>query len=803
MNAFSLLTLYRSLVRHKLYAALNIGGLAVGIAVFIVLGLYVRFETSYEEWLPHHDQVYLVQTDWRIDGSPFNGTYPGTMGGLLEEMREDFPGVVGTRIAPQAVNVIRDGIGIPENGAQVDPQFFQVFELPMIEGNGPAALASPSTVLIDQDMARKYFGSSNPVGQAMTMTLDGVTGTYRVAGVFQTLPKTSELEFQMLFPLPAKVTSDYWHHWGSTSLFTYLRFPTPDAAKAFEARMPAFINRRGKADMGPNAVSQIMLPLLPITSDHLTPSGKQAASLGQTVVTMGVVGLVTLLIAIVNYINLATARAGLRAREVAMRKVLGANRAALMRQFIGEAVLTVALAALIGLALAELSLPWLNAAADMSLKIPYEVAVPALAALVVLVGTGAGLYPAVLLSRFPAASVLASARAPGGGRAGARVRSVLVVFQFALAIAFMVGTIVLGAQTAHMRNADIGFNRDGLIVVKSMIQADPSQRQALLAAWHDLPMIRSMTLSDSNAGGSGNNNANSVAVPGQPGDGPSLRQIQVGPDFFKTYGTKLIAGRLFDNAHGADDMIQHKDGVPASIVISRKAVATLGFASPEAAVGKTVGNGKYPLTIVGVVEDMRFFSPRLPIDPTYYTYRSRMEEYAVATLRYNGDLRTAMDAVKGSWLQIAPKIPFDADSADQRLAELYKSDDHAARLFTIGAALAVLIGCVGLWGLASFNTARRVKEIGIRKTLGASSRDVVLLLVGQFLRPVLIANVIAWPLAWVVLRKWLAGFDDPIALSPLYFLAATLLSLLIATLTVAMQSLRAARATPAWALRHE
>lgn len=803
MNRFALLTLYRSLARHKLYGALNIGGLAVGIAVFLVLGLYVRFETSFEKWIPGYQQVYLVQTEWRIENSPFSGAYPATMGGLLEEMREDFPGLTGTRVSPAAINVIRSGVGIKERGAQVDTSFFDLFPLTMIRGEGAATLKDPSSILIDEELAGKYFGSSNPVGQVLTVSIDGETGPHRIGGVFKNLPKETDFDFHMLSALPAKVDADYWHHWGSSSLYTYLRFPTPDAAKAFEAKLPDFINRRGKADLGQNPTDTVLLPLLPLADQHLTPQGQEAASLQQTVITMGLVGLLTLLIAIVNYVNLATARAGLRAREVAMRKVLGANRSSLVRQFIGEAVLLVGLSALIGLVLTELGLPWLNAMADMSLTVPYAIVVPALAVLTVLVGIGAGLYPAVLLSRFPAASVLASSRAPGGGRAGARVRAVLVLFQFTLAIAFIVGTIVLSAQTAHLRDTDPGFQRDGLIVVRSMSETDPVQSQALLAAWRSLPMIRSVTLADSNAGGSGNNNANTLAIPGRPGPGPSLRQIQVTPDFFETYGATLLAGRLFDKAHGADDISQHKDGVVANIIISRKAVSTLGFSSPQAAIGQHVGGGRYPYEIVGVVEDMRFFSPRVPIDATYYTYQVNRDDFSVATLRYEGDLRAALDEVKRVWLQTAPQIPFDAASADERMANLYKSDDHAARLFTIGAVLAMMISCVGLWGLASFNTARRIKEIGIRKTLGASSLDIVRLLVRQFLGPVLLANLFAWPLAWLVLKRWLAGFDDAIALSPLYFLTATVLALLIAVLTVIAQSLRAARAAPAWALRHE
>ncbi|RIV82175.1 transporter [Aurantiacibacter xanthus] len=806
MNTFSLLRLYRSLTRHKLYSVLNIGSLAVGIAVFLVLGLYVRFETSFEKWLPDHDKIYLVQTIWHIEDSPFNGAFPNTMGGLLEQIREDFPGTVGTRIMPTPINVIRNGVGIEEQGAQVDPEFFDVFALPMVAGNGPATLNSPSGVLIDQDTAEKYFGTLDAVGQTLTLTtgVDGKTGTYTVGGVFQNLPENTDLNFKVLGQLPAVQTAPWWYRWGSTSLFTYLRFPTPAAAQAFNAKLDGFVNRRGMKDLGPETPTKWQqLAVLPITAAHLTPAGGQAASLSQSVIAMGVVGVIALLIAMVNYINLATARAGLRAREVAMSKVLGANRNVLIRQFIGEAVLLVALAALVGLSLAELALPWINAATEMSLAIPYALAVPALAVLALVVGIAAGFYPAVLLARYPAASVLASARAPGGGRAGARVRELLVMFQFALAISFMVGTLVLAAQTAHVRSADVGFKRDGLIVVRSMTQAEPEQIQALTAGWRALPMIHSLTLADNSAGGSGTNNANSIEIPGQPGPGPSLQQIVVGPDFFRTYGARLLAGREFDLAHGADDFANRKDGVPVSIVINRMGASALGFASPEAAVGKTVGKGNRTFTIIGVIDNMRFLSPRDATTATYYSFTARMDEYATATLRYSGDLRTAMDAVKGTWLQVAPQVPFDASSADQRLAELYKSDEQATRLFTIGAVLAVLIGCVGLWGLASFNTVRRVKEIGIRKTLGASTRDIVLLLVGQFLRPVVIANLIAWPLAWVALRNWLAGFSDPVVLSPLYFVAASVLALLIAALTVSVQSLRAARAIPAWALRHD
>lgn len=798
MNRFALVSLYRSLTRHRLYAALNIGGLAVGIAVFLVLSLYVRFETSFERWLPRHEGIYVTQTVWHMPGSPFNGPFNSTMGGLLDQLREDFPGIVGTRIRDNGGAVLRDGVATPEDAMTVDPSFFDVFDLPMVRGDGRRGLATPTNILINETVARKYFGTSDPVGQALTVSVDA-PATYRVAGVFRDLPRNSDLKISILVPLPRTVTYDSWNHWGSTSAATYLRFATPAAARAFADKMSAFADRRGLKDLGKDASKTVNIALLPIDRMHLEPEGRASASQKMTVVTLGLVGLLTLLIAIVNYINLATARAGLRAREVAMRKVLGADRSVLVRQFLMEAVLTVAVAALVGLIVAEIGLPIINAAGGLSLAMPYLLVVPGLAGLAIVVGIAAGFYPALLLSRFPAASVLASARAPGGGRAGTRTREALVILQFGLAIAFTIGTAVLVAQTRHVRTADLGFRRDGLITIKGV---DGTRASGIATAIGALPGVTAVALANTAVGGGGPSNADNVPLPGVPGPGPSLRWIIVGHGFFDLYRPRLLAGRLFDDAHGGDACDGCDLGKPVSIVINRLAVATLGFRSPAAAVGKTVG-GKLPRTIIGVVDDMRFFSPREADTGTYYRYQHRDRFGQVASIRFVGDPRDVLASIRRVWRRMAPQDPLDAETADTRLGDFYKADEQATRLFAIGAGLAVLIGCVGLWGLASFNTSRRVREIGIRKTLGASSADIVKLLVGQFLRPVLIANLVAWPLAFVAMRAWLAGFDDRIALSPIFFVGASLLALVIAVLTVLGQSLRASRAAPAWALRHD
>jgi putative ABC transport system permease protein len=799
MNSFALLSLYRSLVRHKLYAALNIGGLAVGIAVFLVLSLYVRFETGYEKWLPDHDKLYLAEEYWNMPGSPVDGYSTGTMGGLIDQLREDFPDTVGTRIQVMDVNVVRGNTATTEPLGYADPNFLDIVRLPIVAGDAVRALQVPDNVLISETIAKRYFPNGNPVGQAMTLTILGKTARYRIAGVFRDLPPDTELPYSMLVKTPTPHPDPMWNHWGSERVWTILRFDTPQAVTRLQAQMRAFVDRRAK-EQGPSA-KLLSLRINPLSDIHLqTSPGRK-----MTVVTLGIVGLLTLLIAIVNYVNLATARGGLRAREVAMRKVLGANRTALIRQFLGEAILIAAFAALGGLILAELGLPMINAAGGLKLSLDYAVVLPGLAVLALFVGGLAGLYPALMLSRFPAAAVLASSRSPGGGRAGARVREMLVVFQFALAIAFMIGTVVLIAQTRHVRNTDVGFRRDGLVTVSSTSDSAVTEPQltAFLTRAALLPGVRSVTTSDSSPGASSFNSDN-YAVPGKPEPGASLQAIIVSPNFFPTFGIKLLAGRLPDDAHRVDDARNADDAtrtVP-NVVINRKGAEALGFDSPEAAIGKTVGRTN-PRTIIGVVENARFFSPRDPVNPTMYYYHSRFSTIPRTTLRVEGDPRETITALRGIWRQIAPQVPFEAKTASQNMEEYYKADDRTTRLFGIGAGLAVLIGCVGLWGLASFNTQRRVKEIGIRKTLGASATDIVRLLVGQFLRPVLIANLVAWPLAYVAMRTWLAGFDDRVALSPFYFAAATALALAIAVLTVLGQSLKASRAAPAWALRHD
>jgi putative ABC transport system permease protein len=817
MFAHYLLTLYRALSRHRLYAAINVLGLAVGIAVFLVLFLYVRFETSFERWIPHASQISVIRTSrvgaWASQGGDFD-----TMGGLLVELRADFPQITGARIWPASGAVLDGAKSTPETFEKVDPSFFQVFDLGLVAGDKATLLRTPDDLVLTASKAKQYFGGADPMGRRMTLAFDGVAHVYRVAGVLKDPPKSTDLTLDFLVPLadPSPADDPWWRRWGSEDLQTFVRFARPAEARLLDERLDEFTDRHGLHDLGPAAHQILRLRTYPLLSMHLH-DGRDLNGKAEALVTaLGLVGLLTLLLAAVNSVNLATARSGLRAREVAIRKVMGARAAMLVAQFLSEAAFTAALSVLLGVALCELTLPLVNAAGGLSLKLDLPADHDLLAvilATVVVIGLGAGLYPALVLSRFQPAGVLAAARTPGGGRLAGRIRQALVVLQFAIAIAFTIATTVILAQTSYIRRADLGFRRDGLIVVTSLDDSrmTAAQRASVMTAWRALPGVIAVASSQIAPGFQDTDNWDSYKRPGAPGEGPTLGEISVGPGFFQTYGARLLAGRLPDLARGEDFITSPKGpqtaGAPPplrNIVVNASALKALGFSSPASAIGQIVLDGVKHRRIVGVVEDLRFLSPKSPVKPTAYFGDLTDFFSAAAGVRYAAaDSRTVIDEMEGAWRRIAPTVPFRAKTIEQNLDKYYARDDHQGHLFTIAAGLAVMIGCVGLYGLAAFTTEQRVREIGIRKTLGASVADILKLLIGQFLAPVAIANLIAWPLAWWAMRGYLAGFDQRIGLSPVYFLAATALTLAIAIATVAGHAYAVARAEPAKALRHD
>jgi putative ABC transport system permease protein len=483
-----------------------------------------------------------------------------------------------------------------------------------------------------------------------------------------------------------------------------------------------------------------------------------------------------------------------------------------------EAMVFSLLAALLALALAEVLIPLANALGGVSVTLCYfgeGGVLPWLIPLVLLVAVLAGLYPALALSRFQPATVLSSARSPGGGRREAAMRGTLIGAQFVVAVIFLICTLVIGSEARLIRTADRGFAVEGLALLDNLGAVLLRDRQLqVLGALRRTPGVLSATLSFRSPGGGG---AGGLPVRRVGARSPPTLIFTdvVGDDYLQTYGGRVVAGRILDSLHRRDDIDGPFEGMlqaakrGINVVLNEKAVSALGFASPADAVGRSVELGDAALgfsqaQVVGVVANLRFGSPLEAVEPVIYAYDSRSRGGGVGAVRFAGAPPGVMiERLKRQWSTVAADVPFQAMTAEEHLSPYYLPDEQRARLFSIGSALALAIAGVGLYGLAAFTTARRVREIGVRKTLGASTRDILVLLTLDFLRPVALANLIAWPVAYLAMRAWLSGFDQRIALSPLYFVLAAVLSLLVAAVAVGSQALGVARSEPARALRHD
>jgi putative ABC transport system permease protein len=541
----------------------------------------------------------------------------------------------------------------------------------------------------------------------------------------------------------------------------------------------------------------------------------------RSIMTFAVIAVLILAMACVNFTNLATARASQRAREVALRKVLGANRRQLILQFLSESVLVVAIAMLLALASVELFLPLLSGFLDADLRLNYfgegGMLIPAIV-LVLLVGAAGGFYPAFHLSRFQPAQVLKANKSSSEASGTGRLRSALVIGQFAVSIGLIICTAIVYAQTVHARTADPGYKRDGLLHVQGL-----SRRQLIPyteALAREVARVDGVASVGRTSIGIATSNTNNtgIRVPGRQ-EPVGVGNYAVDEGFFRTAGIELIAGRLFEALRPADDVtlpfppdLEAERALVArggNIVVNELAARRLGFQNPADAVGAQFSMGLVreeaglvPITIIGVVRDTRFRSIREPVEPIAYRMTTSGHPYML--IRYE-DARPAAvhDRIEQVWRRFASDAPFQAEFSQDIIAELYNAEQARAQIFAAFALLAIIVACLGLFGLAAFTAERRTKEIGIRKVLGARSRDIVRLLAWQFSKPVIVANLIAWPAAWWVMRDWLNTFDTRIDLGPTPFMLAGLLALAIAIGTIAGHALKVARANPILALRYE
>ena len=820
----------RALAKSKTYSVINIAGLAIGMAACVMILLYINYERSYDKWLPDVENTYQLQAWYPhpTDGEPLFLQMSSYV--TKDRVLKDFPQVQSAVYALGTRPVfMKDGqASMTDDYLITDGDFLKVVNLPLLHGTGtPAAM----TAVISQSEAIKRFGTDQVVGRTMTTISKGITRDFKITGVFKDVPKNSSLKINAIQRLDfnsffAK-EPQFLTCWGCQSGWVYLKLRPGTDVKQLEAQMPTWEKRNipdqpnGSVNYNPGTDED--WHFVNLKDVHLGKAQGASMTAGndeRSIATFAIIALLILAMAVVNFTNLATARASQRAREVALRKVLGATRRQLIVQFVAESVLISAVAMLLALALVELLVKPFAAFLDADLSLSYlgwnGILLPAIA-LTVIVGIVSGLYPAFFLSRFQPAQVLkanrSAAETPGSGR----LRTALVIAQFAVSIGLIICTAVIYGQTVYARAVDPGYKRDHILQVEDLNRYQLLDRaQAIVEQMKRVPGVQAIGLTDIGVATDNNNNTG-IIVPG------TNRQVTIGQygvdeGFIDAMGLKLLAGRWFDRNRPMDDAtfnfpIQKEQEIAyakrgVNVVLNEYAVRKLGFKSPQEAVGKVVqselfeqGTGMVNINIVGVVGDSRFRSVRTPIDPIMFSDQHKGPGYMI--IRYRGDPATVEAAVERQWKQIVSDVPFQAKFSDDIMRELYKAEDSRAQIFAAFALLAVVIGCLGLFGLAAFTAERRTKEIGIRKVLGARTRDIVRLLVWQFSRPVMIANIIAWPVAWWLMRDWLNGFDQRIPLTPVPFLAAAAVALGIAVATVVGHAVKVARANPIHALRYE
>ena len=824
----------RALAKNKTYAFINIFGLAIGLAACLMILLYVRYELSYDKALPGADQAYQFQSYFT---DPDAGEVQKIqMAAYVSKdfLKKDFPQV------ETAVHALSSGPIVLKGGQAyatedfrfVDGNLLEILQFPLLKGNRETALDQAGTIVLTESEARKYFGSEDPMGQTLTLSSRGQQVDYRVTGILADLPKNSHFAATMIARYDPQSywadQRDFMTQWGWQSGWVYLKLRPGADANAINAQMEAFEKRNIPDQVfGGQRTNQgdfSEFKLVNIADVHLGEAQEAAMTPGndrRSIITFGVIAALILAMACVNFTNLATARASQRAREVALRKVLGANRRQLVTQFLGESVLVAGLAMLLALAFVELALPSFSAFLDADLAMTYfgegGLILPIIG-LVLLVGAAGGIYPAFYLSRFQPAKVLKANKSAAEASGSGSLRNILVVAQFAVSIGLIICTAIVYAQTVHGRTADPGYKRDGLLQVENIGRREMFPLTETLI--RELKQIDGVTaVGRTNIGVATRNNQNTgVQMPGR-NEPINIGNYSIDTGFFETMGIELLAGRLFDESRPMDDATTPFPEDPVAeralvqrglnVVLNELALRRLGLGTPQAAVGKTIKmitdpeyGGVINATIIGVVKDSRFRSIRETIDPIIFQ-ASRMGQ-SWMLVRYNAsDPARVRRDVEAVWKRIAPEIPFQAQFSEEIVGELYEAEEARAQTFAGFAVLAVIVACLGLFGLAAFTAERRTKEIGIRKVLGARSQDIVKLLAWQFSKPVIIANLIAWPIAWWVMRDWLNTFDTRIDLGPTPFVLAGVLALAIAIGTIAGHAFKVARANPIHALRYE
>ncbi len=785
------ITAIRNLVKHRFYTLINVLGLAIGMTCCLLIFLYVQHELSYDQFHEKKDRIYRVVTDIKTPTETLNSW--STSAPMVAYMKADFPEVENMVRFDDAGLLIQRGEQTFQEDESMfaDSTFFRVFDFPLLQGNPNTVLVAPFSIVLTEDAAERYFGDEDPLGQRLRMEGEH---DLTVTGVMQNVPENSNFTFDILLSLSTrleKLYPDRAEQWDSFGYGSYVLLAEGANPSTLESKLPAFLN---------NYVSEedrdaYTLFLEPLTDVYFSDRGAPQTGSLTNVKIFSVIAIFILLIACINFMNLATARATERAKEVGIRKVVGAVRGQLVGQFLCESLLLSLLAFALALLAGELLLPAFNQLSGKTVAtsiLQHSYHLPLFLGVALVVGLLAGLYPALMLSGYKSVAILKGRFS--SSRRGVVLRQALVVAQFAISIMLIAGTAVVYTQLDYMRNQALGFKKDQMLVID--FRYDDAVQEKIEIFKQQLgnnPNVRSVSASSS-VPGEGNNGAFSeVENPAGDMQASNVNLFYVDHDFLEQYEMPLAAGRAFSRDFATDT---------AALIVNEALVRSYGYASPEAIIGKRFSQWGVEGEIVGVVKDYHFRSLQQVIEPMTIRLEPSRARFISLNLR-GDDIPATVSALKQQWQTLAPQRPFNYFFLDQAFDEQYRAEVRFGQLFIYFAGLAIFIACLGLLGLISYTIVQRTQEIGIRKVLGASESSIVRLLSQNFLKLVLVAFVVAVPLAWYALDQWLADFAYRVAMPWWIFALAGLLATAIAMLTVSVQSVRAATANLVDSLRSE
>lgn len=797
---------YRNLLKKKVYSFINIVGLGIGMACCVLIFMFVQDELSYDNYHEKGDRIYRVThgsgspegVTEGAEAQPFWVWGNAPVGPALQLDFPEIEKVVQFSGRADILFTVGDNITQEDEAFFMDSTVFDVFSWELLQGDPKTALVAPYSVVLTESTAKKYFGEESALGK----TLKGSespgrsnAGDYTVTGVMADVPDNSHFKFNALLSLSTFGQSLPWifDAWGYVDFYTYFLVNEQFDRKSFEARIPDFIARRSGRD------ENYTIAIEPLSDVYLkTTALRQPGETGSlsNIYVFSIIGLFILIIAMINFMNLSTARSMERAKEVGIRKSIGADRQSLIFQFLGESFIIVTLAAAVGIILVLSSLPLMN---NLTGKV-FEAGqilnwqtIPIFIVVILVIGVLAGSYPALVLSGFRPVTILkgidkSTAR-------GVTLRKGLVVFQFSLSIALIAGTIIVYTQMSHLLDKDMGFDKEHMLVIDynydGQVNAVSSTLENELEA---KPDILSVAFSRSVPGSFFPNAETGI----EGSEGEMIYEVQpifqVGLDFIDHYDLELVAGRSYSRDYPSDST--------AALVVNEAAARQYGYANPADIIGKKFDQWGRAGEVIGVVKDFNYISLHRAVEPLTLPFEAYASRYM--SLKVKGeDLPQTIAEVEQVWKQLAPHRPFIYSFLDEDFNKQYESDFRFRQIFTTFSVLAILIACLGLLGLATYTAEQRTKEIGIRKVLGANVGNIVGLLSKDFIKLVLIAIVLATPVAWFAMNKWLEGFAYQVSIHWWVFLISGLLAVIVALITISFQSVKAAMMNPVKSLKSE